>query len=44
MGPITLSTDHFCLQFDVLMTAYKKHSRQWSAVFNKFAEGMRTVC
>lgn len=24
--------------FDILMTAYKKHSRQWSAVFNKFAE------
>jgi len=27
------------LQFDTLMTAYKKHSRQWSAVYNKFAEG-----
>ncbi|KAL3150614.1 hypothetical protein ABBQ32_000420 [Trebouxia sp. C0010 RCD-2024] len=24
--------------FDTLMTSYKKHSRQWSAVFNKFAE------
>lgn len=31
------------LQFDTLMTSYKKHSRQWSAVFNKFAEGV-CVC
>ena len=31
---------HAGLQFDTLMTSYKKHSRQWSSVFNKFAEGM----
>ena len=31
------------LQFDTLMTSYKKHSRQWSSVFNKFAEGMFLV-
>ena len=27
------------LQFDKVMTSYKKHSRQWSSVYNKFAEG-----
>ena len=27
------------LQFDDFMTSYKKHSKQWSAVYNKFAEG-----
>lgn len=24
--------------FDTLMTSYKRHSRQWSSIFNKFAE------
>ena len=31
------------LQFDTVMTSYKKHSRQWSTVYNKFAEGKQEV-
>jgi hypothetical protein len=28
-----------CLQFDQILASYKKHSKQWSATFNRFAEG-----
>jgi hypothetical protein len=27
------------VQFDMMLDSYKKHSKQWSATFNKFAEG-----
>ena len=35
-----VTADLMLLQFDAFMTSYKKHSKQWSAVYNKFAEGI----
>lgn len=32
-----------CMQFDVVLAAYKKKSRLWNPTLNKFAEGRLTV-
>lgn len=36
---LTSAHSHLDGLFDAIMAAYKKHSRQWSATFNRFAEG-----
>ena len=39
--PVTARAACVCVQFDQILASYKKHSRQWSATFNRFADGRR---
>jgi hypothetical protein len=42
-GAMQLIMLMLCLQFDVVLAAYKKKSRLWNPTLNKFAEGRLTV-